>query len=77
LNISDLDAYLWIREVISTLKAEGATWIQLDEPALVLDLEPCHLEAFEKAYNTLGALVSGIKILVGTYFADITVESYK
>ena len=63
--------------MISKLVAEGATWIQLDEPALVLDLEPYHLEVFKKAYNTLGGLVGGVKILLETYFADITVESYK
>ncbi|KAJ8534361.1 hypothetical protein K7X08_007685 [Anisodus acutangulus] len=38
------------REVISELKAAGASWIQFDEPTLVLDLEAHQLEAFTKAY---------------------------
>ncbi|MCO5607402.1 hypothetical protein L7F22_061598 [Adiantum nelumboides] len=76
--LSLIDSLLPVyKEVISKLKAEGASWIQLDEPALVLDLEPHHYEVFKKAYQYLGAEVGGIKILVETYFADIPSEAYK
>lgn len=65
------------REVLSELEAVGASWIQLDETQLVMDLQPHHLEAFVKAYNYLDGATSGAKLLVETYFADIPVETYK
>ncbi|KAI5081562.1 hypothetical protein GOP47_0002153 [Adiantum capillus-veneris] len=76
--LSLIDSLLPVyKEVVSKLKAEGASWIQLDEPTLVLDLEPHHYEVFKKVYEYLGAEVGGIKILVETYFADIPSEAYK
>ncbi|NIG54512.1 5-methyltetrahydropteroyltriglutamate--homocysteine S-methyltransferase [Chitinophaga sp. Cy-1792] len=55
-------------EIINKLKAQGAEWIQLDEPCLVLDLSKKEKEAFEYAYSEIAKQVSGIKILVATYF---------
>ncbi|HEV7380312.1 MAG TPA: 5-methyltetrahydropteroyltriglutamate--homocysteine S-methyltransferase [Dyadobacter sp.] len=55
-------------EIISRLAAQGATWIQLDEPTLALDLSKKEKAAFESAYQNIAARVSGIKILVATYF---------
>ena len=34
------------REVVSELKAAGASWIQFDEPTLVKDLDAHELAAF-------------------------------
>lgn len=65
------------REVISELKAAGATWIQLDEPVLVMDLEGHKLQAFTGAYAELESTLSGLNVLVETYFADIPAEAYK
>ncbi|XP_010456565.2 PREDICTED: 5-methyltetrahydropteroyltriglutamate--homocysteine methyltransferase 1-like [Camelina sativa] len=65
------------KEVISELKAAGATWIQLDEPVLVMDLEGHKLEAFTAAYAELESTLSGLNVLVETYFADIPAEAYK
>ncbi|KAH7416260.1 hypothetical protein KP509_14G083200 [Ceratopteris richardii] len=76
--LSLIDSILPVyKEVISKLKAEGAEWVQLDEPTLVLDLEPHHYDVFKKAYEYLGTEVSGIKILVETYFADIPSAAFK
>eukprot|EP00250_Pteridium_aquilinum_P034979 c8405_g1_i1 orf=288-2588(+) len=76
--LSLLDSILPVyKDIISELKAAGASWVQLDEPTLVLDLEAHQLEAFKHAYGVLGAEVSGIKILVETYFADIPADAYK
>lgn len=76
--LSLLDSLLPVyKEVIAKLKSLGASWVQLDEPALVLDLEAHKLDAFKKAYACLGTELGGIKILVETYFADIPVDTYK
>jgi 5-methyltetrahydropteroyltriglutamate--homocysteine methyltransferase len=56
-------------DILARLKARGAEWVQLDEPALVLDLDAEYQAAYKKAYDTLSQ--SGIKILVTTYFADL------
>lgn len=76
-TLSLLDAILPIyKEVISELKEAGASWIQLDEPKLVMDIESCQYDAFKKAYAVLGE-VSGVKLLVETYFTDLPAEAYK
>ncbi|KAK8542905.1 hypothetical protein V6N13_136542 [Hibiscus sabdariffa] len=64
------------KEVISELKAAGASWIQLDEPTLVLDLDLHKLQAFTAAYADLESTLSGLNVLVETYFADLTAEAY-
>ncbi|WP_276484036.1 5-methyltetrahydropteroyltriglutamate--homocysteine S-methyltransferase [Paraflavitalea pollutisoli] len=55
-------------EIINRLQQQGATWIQLDEPCLALDLSHKEKEAFAWAYHTIAAQVSGIKLQVATYF---------
>ncbi|CAM6036119.1 unnamed protein product [Sphagnum compactum] len=76
--LSLLDSILPVyKEAIGELKEAGAKWVQLDEPALVLDLEASKLEAFKKAYSFLGADLGGVKLLLETYFADIPAAAYK
>ena len=65
------------REVISELKAAGASWIQFDEPTLVKDLEAHQLEAFTKAYSQLESSLSGLNVLFETYFADVPADAFK
>ncbi|KAF8007061.1 hypothetical protein BT93_K1152 [Corymbia citriodora subsp. variegata] len=65
------------KEVVSELKAAGASWIQFDEPTLVLDLDPRKLQAFTNAYSELESCLSGVNVLVQTYFADVPAEAYK
>lgn len=55
-------------EIINRLKAAGATWIQLDEPSLSVDLSKKDKDAFQFAYNEIAKNVPAIKILVATYF---------
>ncbi|RYY35465.1 MAG: 5-methyltetrahydropteroyltriglutamate--homocysteine S-methyltransferase [Sphingobacteriaceae bacterium] len=55
-------------EIINRLKALGATWVQLDEPFLALGLNKTEKEAFDYAYRAIANRVSGVKILVATYF---------
>ncbi|MFJ2645776.1 5-methyltetrahydropteroyltriglutamate--homocysteine S-methyltransferase [Streptomyces sp. NPDC087420] len=55
-------------EVLADLRAAGAEWAQLDEPALVEDRTPAELEATTRAYRGLGALTDRPKLLVASYF---------
>jgi len=55
-------------EIINRLRLQGAKWIQLDEPCLSLDLSKKDKEAFEYAYRAIANRVSGIQLLVATYF---------
>ncbi|MGA7780173.1 MAG: 5-methyltetrahydropteroyltriglutamate--homocysteine S-methyltransferase [Paraburkholderia sp.] len=52
--------------ILDKLKAQGVEWVQIDEPALCLDLEADWLEAFSAVYNVVGD--SGVKVLLATYF---------
>ncbi|KAM1395857.1 hypothetical protein ACFX2I_013620 [Malus domestica] len=65
------------KEVVSELKAAGASWIQFDEPTLVLDLESDKLQAFTDAYSELESTLSGLNVLIETYFADVPAAAFK
>ncbi|KAI3924426.1 hypothetical protein MKW98_032627 [Papaver atlanticum] len=65
------------KEVIAELKAAGASWIQFDEPTLVMDLDAEKLSAFTDAYSQLESTLSGLNVIVETYFADLPAEAYK
>jgi 5-methyltetrahydropteroyltriglutamate--homocysteine methyltransferase len=55
-------------EVLADLRAAGAEWTQLDEPALVQDRTPAELNAAARAYRELGGLTDRPKLLVASYF---------
>ncbi|MGW1533556.1 5-methyltetrahydropteroyltriglutamate--homocysteine S-methyltransferase [Streptomyces aureus] len=55
-------------EVLADLRAAGAEWVQLDEPALVQDRTDAELNAAARAYRELGALTDRPKLLVASYF---------
>ncbi|XP_030463623.2 5-methyltetrahydropteroyltriglutamate--homocysteine methyltransferase-like [Syzygium oleosum] len=65
------------KEVVSELKAAGASWVQFDEPTLVTDLDSHQLQAFTEAYSELESCLSGVNVVVETYFADVPAEAYK
>ncbi|NNN32043.1 5-methyltetrahydropteroyltriglutamate--homocysteine S-methyltransferase [Streptomyces sp. S3(2020)] len=54
--------------VLADLRAAGAEWVQLDEPALVQDRTPAELNAAARTYRDLGALTDRPKLLVASYF---------
>ncbi|WP_037914120.1 5-methyltetrahydropteroyltriglutamate--homocysteine S-methyltransferase [Actinacidiphila yeochonensis] len=54
--------------VLADLRAAGAEWAQLDEPALVQDRTPAELEAARHAYQELGGRADRPKLLVASYF---------
>ncbi|MET8627593.1 5-methyltetrahydropteroyltriglutamate--homocysteine S-methyltransferase [Kitasatospora sp. NPDC004669] len=55
-------------EILADLRAVGAEWVQLDEPALVQDRTPAELDATARAYRDLTALTSRPRLLVASYF---------
>ena len=66
-----LDALLpaWL-DLVDALAREGAEWIQVDEPALVLDLDDTARAAFRRVYDALAAR-SSAKILLAAYFGGL------
>ena len=57
--------------VFRQLKDIGADWIQLDEPALVKDINPEEKDLFARLYQQLLADKADIKVLLQTYFGDV------
>ena len=55
--------------VLGQLRHAGAAWVQIDEPALVLDLTERQRAAFTRAYARLARL--GPKIMLATYFGAL------
>ncbi|GAU67057.1 cobalamin-independent methionine synthase [Streptomyces sp. NBRC 110611] len=55
-------------EVLADLRAAGAEWVQLDEPALVQDRSPAELAAADRAYRELGGRTDRPRLLVASYF---------
>ncbi|MCG8708330.1 5-methyltetrahydropteroyltriglutamate--homocysteine S-methyltransferase [Brenneria sp. 4F2] len=56
------------QQVLAELAKRGIEWVQIDEPALVLELPPEWLAAFKPAYD---ALQGPVKLLLTTYFDSI------
>jgi 5-methyltetrahydropteroyltriglutamate--homocysteine methyltransferase len=57
-------------ELLGKLHAAGAEWVQLDEPALVLDLDEAARAAFRRAYEFL-VQAARPKLLLATYFGAL------
>src|SRR2546423_13056708 len=51
--------------------AEGADWVQLDEPALVADRSGAELAAVRTAYDGLGSLANRPALFVASYFGSL------
>jgi len=58
-------------EILTRLSAQGAQWIQLDEPILALDLDAEWQAAFVTAYRQLRAAAPEVKLLLATYFGEL------
>ncbi|PYO37886.1 MAG: 5-methyltetrahydropteroyltriglutamate--homocysteine S-methyltransferase, partial [Gemmatimonadetes bacterium] len=71
-RLSLLDALLPVyAQVLESLAAQGARWIQLDEPMLALDRTRAELEAYRRAYGWLADRAGGAHLLLATYFAGL------
>lgn len=56
------------QQILTQLRQRGVDWVQIDEPALVLELPEDWQQAFKPCYE---ALQTGPKILLTTYFDGI------
>ncbi len=57
------------QELLGLLADHGITWVQIDEPALVTDLEAIWQQAYIKAYETLSN--NRINMMLTTYFGTL------
>ncbi|MBR6849553.1 MAG: 5-methyltetrahydropteroyltriglutamate--homocysteine S-methyltransferase, partial [Lachnospiraceae bacterium] len=57
--------------LFSKLSSAGASWIQIDEPYLVRDLDEQDKVLFKKIYGQLLSDKKGLKVLLQTYFGDV------
>jgi 5-methyltetrahydropteroyltriglutamate--homocysteine methyltransferase len=58
-------------ELLRKLRDVGADWVQIDEPALVLDLNDRARTAFSVAYSVLANAVPDVKLMLTTYFGAL------
>lgn len=57
------------QQVLAELAQRGVQWVQIDEPALVLELPASWLAAYQRAYQ---ALTGKVKLLLTTYFEGVS-----
>ncbi|WP_460937120.1 5-methyltetrahydropteroyltriglutamate--homocysteine S-methyltransferase [Spirosoma humi] len=55
-------------QILTRLQAQGAEWIQFDEPCLALDLTAQQQEAFATTYSRLRQQFPALKFLLASYF---------
>jgi 5-methyltetrahydropteroyltriglutamate--homocysteine methyltransferase len=63
------DLLVAYRVLLDQLAAAGVAWVQIDEPALVTELDTSWREAFSFAYSALAQ--RPIKVLLATYFGAL------
>ena len=59
------------RDLLLELAEAGVGWVQLDEPAFVMDRTPDELAALRKAYDRLASASRRPRILVASYFGHL------
>ncbi|MFC5457837.1 5-methyltetrahydropteroyltriglutamate--homocysteine S-methyltransferase [Prosthecobacter fluviatilis] len=58
-------------QILRRLAAQGAEWVQIDEPVFALDLSPQQRDAVVDAWRRLAAAAPGLKIIVASYFGAL------
>ena len=59
-------------EIMRRLAANGADWVQIDEPSLVLDLDDATRQALREAYGMFAYALPKLKIMLTTYFGGLS-----
>ena len=59
------------KQILGKFNAMQVEWIQIDEPALVTDLDKQDIEFFISLYQELLSSKEALKVLLQTYFGDI------
>lgn len=57
--------------LLAKLAEAGADWVQIDEPALALDLTEAERGTYVLAYGRLARAAPGLKLLVASYFGPL------
>ena len=57
--------------MLRKLRAQGAEWVQLDEPVFALDLTSAQRAALTAAYGVLSQAAPGLNLLVANYFGSL------
>ncbi|UCJ08074.1 5-methyltetrahydropteroyltriglutamate--homocysteine S-methyltransferase [Chitinophaga pendula] len=55
-------------QLLTALQEAGATWIQIDEPYLAMDLNPAIHQLYINTYNRIHQAIPGLQLLIATYF---------
>jgi 5-methyltetrahydropteroyltriglutamate--homocysteine methyltransferase len=55
-------------QILQKLQAQGATWVQVDEPYLAMDLTEAERQVFEQVYSEIRKQVPALKIILTNYF---------
>lgn len=58
-------------ELLNECAKEGVEWVQIDEPALILDMDDKDLHLFMDIYKELLVNKGNVKVLIQTYFGDV------
>ncbi|MFT4175858.1 MAG: 5-methyltetrahydropteroyltriglutamate--homocysteine S-methyltransferase [Luteolibacter sp.] len=58
-------------EILARLAAQGAGWIQLDEPIFALDLTATQIDALTETYSRLKKAAGSAKLIVASYFGEL------
>jgi len=59
------------KELLAKLGAQGAQWVQIDEPALVKDIDADDIALFTALYEDILGGKGAVKVLLQTYFGDV------
>ncbi|GAA0556551.1 5-methyltetrahydropteroyltriglutamate--homocysteine S-methyltransferase [Chitinophaga japonensis] len=58
-------------QLLQSLQQAGATWVQLDEPCLVLDLTAGQQALYRYAYTQIGKALPSLQLMLATYFGPL------
>jgi 5-methyltetrahydropteroyltriglutamate--homocysteine methyltransferase len=58
-------------DILRRLGANGAAWVQIDEPCLVTDLDAASREALQRAYGAFAYALPNLKLMLTTYFGGL------
>ena len=59
-------------DILRRLSANGAEWVQIDEPCLALDLDEATHAALKATYARLAQALPNLKIMLATYFGALS-----
>lgn len=59
------------QELLQECEKRGVEWIQIDEPALVLDMDSADKKLFCDLYQDILSAKGSVKVLLQTYFGDV------